>query len=291
MTTPSSWASSAASRRRRSASATSRSACARSTTTTPTSRRADGLAGQRVRDGVARRVPAPRRARRRAEPRLPLAGAGARRGAVRARRALRLRVRIDERSAGFLAIGLAVETRTPGARHHHLGHGRRRAAPGGARGGALRRAADPAHRGPTGRAARHRRQPDHPAGRHLRRRRASARHRRPRRRAATTTPRRRRSRPTCSTGSRGRCTSTSRSASRCRRDGAAGRVPGVVDARSPRRRALELRPHPGTVVVAGSRRGEQAEAAARALGAPLLAEVASGARFGPNLVSPIATCW
>lgn len=40
----------------------------------------------------------------------------------------------------------------------------------------------------------------------------------------------------------------------------------------------------GTVVVAGSGAGEQAEAAARTLGAPLLAEVASGARFGPNLV-------
>lgn len=45
-----------------------------------------------------------------------------------------------------------------------------------------------------------------------------------------------------------------------------------------------LRPEPGTVVVAGSGAGEKAEAAARALGAPLLAEVASGARFGPNLV-------
>jgi 2-succinyl-5-enolpyruvyl-6-hydroxy-3-cyclohexene-1-carboxylate synthase len=43
-------------------------------------------------------------------------------------------------------------------------------------------------------------------------------------------------------------------------------------------------PGPRTVVVAGSRAGEQAEAAARALGAPLLAEIASGAHFGPNLV-------
>jgi len=41
---------------------------------------------------------------------------------------------------------------------------------------------------------------------------------------------------------------------------------------------------PGTVVVAGTGAGPEAEAAARALGAPLLAEVASGARFGPNLV-------
>ena len=49
--------------------------------------------------------------------------------------------------------------------------------------------------------------------------------------------------------------------------------------------ALELHPLPGTVVVAGSGAGPQAEAAARALGAPLLAEVASGARFGPNLVA------
>lgn len=48
--------------------------------------------------------------------------------------------------------------------------------------------------------------------------------------------------------------------------------------------ALELHPNPGTVVVAGSGAGEQAEEAARALGAPLLAEVASGAHFGPNLV-------
>ena len=48
---------------------------------------------------------------------------------------------------------------------------------------------------------------------------------------------------------------------------------------------LELRPGPGTVVVAGTGAGDKAEAAARALGAPLLAEVASGARFGPNLVA------
>jgi 2-succinyl-5-enolpyruvyl-6-hydroxy-3-cyclohexene-1-carboxylate synthase len=45
-----------------------------------------------------------------------------------------------------------------------------------------------------------------------------------------------------------------------------------------------LRPGPLTVVVAGAEAGPQAEEAARRLGAPLLAEVASGARFGPNLV-------
>jgi len=38
-----------------------------------------------------------------------------------------------------------------------------------------------------------------------------------------------------------------------------------------------------TVVIAGHGAGEQAEEAARALGAPLFAEVSSGAHFGPNL--------
>jgi 2-succinyl-5-enolpyruvyl-6-hydroxy-3-cyclohexene-1-carboxylate synthase len=47
----------------------------------------------------------------------------------------------------------------------------------------------------------------------------------------------------------------------------------------------ELSPAPGTIVVAGSGAGEVAEQVARELGAPLLAEVASGARFGPNLVA------
>jgi 2-succinyl-5-enolpyruvyl-6-hydroxy-3-cyclohexene-1-carboxylate synthase len=47
----------------------------------------------------------------------------------------------------------------------------------------------------------------------------------------------------------------------------------------------ELSPAPGTIVVAGSGAGEGAEQVARELGAPLLAEVASGARFGPNLAA------
>jgi 2-succinyl-5-enolpyruvyl-6-hydroxy-3-cyclohexene-1-carboxylate synthase len=45
---------------------------------------------------------------------------------------------------------------------------------------------------------------------------------------------------------------------------------------------LSAAPH--TVVIAGHDSGELAEATARALGAPLIAEVSSGARFGPNLV-------
>ncbi len=48
--------------------------------------------------------------------------------------------------------------------------------------------------------------------------------------------------------------------------------------------ARPVEPGPRTVVIAGDRAGERAEAFARALHAPLLAEVSSGARFGPNLV-------
>ena len=48
--------------------------------------------------------------------------------------------------------------------------------------------------------------------------------------------------------------------------------------------ALHLEPRPGTVVVAGTGAGTVAETIARELGAPLLAEVTSGAHFGPNLV-------
>ena len=60
--------------------------------------------------------------------------------------------------------------------------------------------------------------------------------------------------------------------------------PGVwaVPLRHPEPVALDARP--GTVVVAGTGAGPRAEEVARQLGAPLLAEVASGARFGPHLV-------
>lgn len=70
--------------------------------------------------------------------------------------------------------------------------------------------------------------------------------------------------------------------------GAAGALPeaaGPADPgveRPPAPRLIE--PGPRTVVVAGDKAGEQAEAFARAAGAPLLAEVSSGARFGPNVV-------
>jgi 2-succinyl-5-enolpyruvyl-6-hydroxy-3-cyclohexene-1-carboxylate synthase len=48
--------------------------------------------------------------------------------------------------------------------------------------------------------------------------------------------------------------------------------------------AFELSAAPATVVVAGADAGPRAEEVARELGAPLLAEVSSGAHFGPNLV-------
>ena len=48
--------------------------------------------------------------------------------------------------------------------------------------------------------------------------------------------------------------------------------------------ALPLGPGPRTVVVAGAGAGPAAEVLARTAGWPLLAEVSSGARFGPNLV-------
>ena len=49
-------------------------------------------------------------------------------------------------------------------------------------------------------------------------------------------------------------------------------------------RRVVLDPEPGTVVIAGHGAGEKAEALARDLGAPLFAEVHSGAHFGPHLV-------
>lgn len=48
---------------------------------------------------------------------------------------------------------------------------------------------------------------------------------------------------------------------------------------------LEIDVEPATLVVAGHAAGPEAEALARALGAPLVAEASSGARFGPHLVS------
>jgi len=53
---------------------------------------------------------------------------------------------------------------------------------------------------------------------------------------------------------------------------------------SGRVREVRMDPQPGTVVLAGHRAGPEAEELARDLGAVLIAEVHSGARFGNNLV-------
>lgn len=50
------------------------------------------------------------------------------------------------------------------------------------------------------------------------------------------------------------------------------------------RPATAIESSPGTIVIAGDRAGARAEEFARELGVPLVAEVSSGARFGPNLV-------
>ena len=80
---------------------------------------------------------------------------------------LRLHTRIDERTAGFLALGL-TQAAPRAAGGVHLRHRGRQPAPGRARGRARRRAARGRHRRPPRPAARHRRQPDHRPGRHLR---------------------------------------------------------------------------------------------------------------------------
>jgi 2-succinyl-5-enolpyruvyl-6-hydroxy-3-cyclohexene-1-carboxylate synthase len=61
-------------------------------------------------------------------------------------------------------------------------------------------------------------------------------------------------------------------------------VPGSWTPPAPSDDSVVLEPGPSTVVIAGAGAGDRAEEVARALGAPLLAEVVSGARFGPNLV-------
>ena len=63
---------------------------------------------------------------------------------------------------------------------------------------------------------------------------------------------------------------------------AASRFERAAEASAPHGAVIE--PGPRTVVVAGAGAGPEAEEFARAGGWPLLAEVTSGARFGPNLV-------
>jgi 2-succinyl-5-enolpyruvyl-6-hydroxy-3-cyclohexene-1-carboxylate synthase len=69
--------------------------------------------------------------------------------------------------------------------------------------------------------------------------------------------------------------------------GPVGELPALEPHAWPERHAsgTVLTQAPGTVVIAGAGAGPEAEQAARELGAPLVAEVTSGARFGPNLVA------
>lgn len=66
--------------------------------------------------------------------------------------------------------------------------------------------------------------------------------------------------------------------------GIAAITPDAVPSPAPVARAEAVAAEPSTIVIAGHGAGEVAESAARTLGAPLLAEVSSGARFGPHLV-------
>ena len=61
--------------------------------------------------------------------------------------------------------------------------------------------------------------------------------------------------------------------------------PGVLPELSPASSEINVMVLPGTVVVAGAGAGARAEQWARELGAPLIAEVNSGAHFGPHLVT------
>ena len=84
---------------------------------------------------------------------------------------LRLHTRIDERTAGFLALGL-TKVGAAGRRGVHQRHGGRQPAARRHGGRARRRRPRRGHRRPAGADARHQRQPDHRPGRGLRRLRA-----------------------------------------------------------------------------------------------------------------------
>ena len=69
--------------------------------------------------------------------------------------------------------------------------------------------------------------------------------------------------------------------------GPVGGLPPIIDSAVAPAPALPVRQianSPRTVVIAGHGAGPDAEALARSLGVPLIAEVSSGSRFGPNLV-------
>ena len=137
----------------------------------------EGLGHGRHHDTRPRQPPAPARAGRRARA-LRIAGACTSPGSRSAPLVLAL-VRdgrfpcfshVDERSAGFFALGLAKETGAPGRPGLHLGHGGGQLPPRDHRGARGARPARRPHRRPPARAARHRRRADHRPGQALRRR-------------------------------------------------------------------------------------------------------------------------
>ena len=207
---------------------------------------------------------------------------------------LRLHVRIDERTAGFLALGLAKASGRPVPVVTTSGTAAVNLHPAVVEADYSRVPAGRAHRRPAGRDARHRRQPDHRPGQAVRRLGALLR-RRSRPTSGTTVGRLAQRRRPGTRPRRGaaRCTSTSRFREPLVPDGDPSwpePLDAEIDRRAPRRRSARLglrrprrrrpdrrrRRRPGPAGRARSGRGRRLAAAGRAVvGAPGRAERAS----------------
>ena len=198
---------------------------------------------------------------------------------------------VDERSAGFFALGAAQATRPAGRRPVHLGHRRGQPAPRGLRGRRGRRPADRPHRRPPAGAARDRRRSDDRPAEALRIARCAG-----SARSAPTRP----TTPGCCTSARspaaptprrageprpGRCTSTSPGASRWRRSP----TPGTSTATSPL--ALEGRgDRPLTAVASTPPRADEAliDELAERMSASPRGLILAGRQPDPRLAEPVA---